>query len=340
MAEYESVLCVKPTVHVFRIPPRPSNRGYRASDWKLDQPDWTGRMRVVAKGRDLSIKLEDKTSGELFARCPIEQYPSIAVESVMDSSRYFVLRIMDDNGRSAFIGIGFEDRGDSFDLNVALQDHFKHIKQEKDAESAEKNLEKGPKLDLGFKEGQTIRINISTKKNTEENGSSKKSRPRAAGGGGGLGFLPPPPGASGGIKIPPPGGPIGTTPPSSIPQPQSKPESQQAIDLFGDFPSKMTISSNASSANSSVPVQTKSHAPASNVDLLLDLGSDSFSSSSSQSVTKASNQGQSSLFDPKFDLLSGTADSVKPAGGSADPWGDFTSASSSSSSDTGWVNFA
>lgn len=38
-------------------------------------------------------------SGELFARCPIEEYPGIAVESVTDSSRYFVLRIMDDNGK-------------------------------------------------------------------------------------------------------------------------------------------------------------------------------------------------------------------------------------------------
>jgi len=38
-------------------------------------------------------------AGELFARCPVEQYPGIAVESVTDSSRYFVLRIMDDNGQ-------------------------------------------------------------------------------------------------------------------------------------------------------------------------------------------------------------------------------------------------
>ncbi|KAJ8319764.1 hypothetical protein KUTeg_001351 [Tegillarca granosa] len=158
-SDYERVLCVKNKVFVYRIPPRPSNRGYRAADWKLDAPDWTGRLRVVAKGNDLFIKLEDK-EGELFASCPVKEYPGIAVEAVTDSSRYFVLRIQDDNGRSAFIGIGFEDRGDSFDLNVSLQDHFKWLKQEEDAKKTTKEFNSGPKLDLGFKEGQSITINI------------------------------------------------------------------------------------------------------------------------------------------------------------------------------------
>lgn len=113
-------------------------------------------MRLISKGNELAIKLEDRNSGELFAKCPIETYPGIAIEPVSDSSRYFVLRIQDDNGRSAFIGIGFGDRSDSFDLNVALQDHFKWLKKEKQI-SEEPS---GPSLDLGFKEGETIKINM------------------------------------------------------------------------------------------------------------------------------------------------------------------------------------
>ena len=59
-------------------------------------------------------------------------------------------------GRSAYIGLGFGDRSDSFDLNVALQDHFKWIKVEAEAEKPDTS----PALDLGFKEGQTIKINM------------------------------------------------------------------------------------------------------------------------------------------------------------------------------------
>ena len=44
----------------------------RAADWNLDQPSWTGRLRLVAKGKDCIIKLEDKTTGEFFAKSPID----------------------------------------------------------------------------------------------------------------------------------------------------------------------------------------------------------------------------------------------------------------------------
>uniref|UniRef100_A0AAZ3R7W4 Adaptin ear-binding coat-associated protein 1 n=2 Tax=Oncorhynchus tshawytscha TaxID=74940 RepID=A0AAZ3R7W4_ONCTS len=182
--EYESILCVKPDVNVYRIPPRATNRGYRAADWKLDVPDWSGRMRITAKGKVAYIKLEDKVSGELFAQAPVTEYPGIAVETVSDSSRYFVLRIQDDNGRSAFIGVGFADRGDSFDFNVSLQDHFKWVKQENEISKNPQGAALGPKLDLGFKDGQTITLNIGQGK--------KRDKPRPQGAGG-LGLLPPPP---------------------------------------------------------------------------------------------------------------------------------------------------
>uniref|UniRef100_A0A4W5RJI4 Adaptin ear-binding coat-associated protein 1 n=1 Tax=Hucho hucho TaxID=62062 RepID=A0A4W5RJI4_9TELE len=182
--EYESILCVKPDINVYRIPPRATNRGYRAADWKLDVPDWSGRMRITAKGKVAYIKLEDKVSGELFAQAPVTEYPGIAVETVSDSSRYFVLRIQDGNGRSAFIGVGFGDRGDSFDFNVSLQDHFKWVKQENEISKNPQGAALGPKLDLGFKEGQTITLNIGQGK--------KRDKPRSQGAGG-SGLLPPPP---------------------------------------------------------------------------------------------------------------------------------------------------
>ena len=131
---------------------------FRASDWNLATPDWTGRLRVVAKKEKVFIHLEDKLSGDLFGTCPVETYPGVEVQAVNDSSRYFVLKLVGDGGRAAFIGMGFADRADSFDLNVALQDHFKWVK--KSADIANETEENTPKLDLGFKEGETIQIKM------------------------------------------------------------------------------------------------------------------------------------------------------------------------------------
>uniref|UniRef100_A0A5F4VYB4 NECAP PHear domain-containing protein n=1 Tax=Callithrix jacchus TaxID=9483 RepID=A0A5F4VYB4_CALJA len=94
---YKSVLCVRPDSHVYCILPWATNHGYRAAEWQLDQPSWSGWLRITAKEQIAYIKLEDRTSGKLFAQAPVDQFPGTAVESVMDSSRYFVIPITDGN---------------------------------------------------------------------------------------------------------------------------------------------------------------------------------------------------------------------------------------------------
>ncbi|NWR39800.1 NECP2 protein, partial [Tachuris rubrigastra] len=207
----------------------------RAAEWQLDQPAWSGRLRITARGSTAFIRLEDKSSGELFAQAPVEQFPGIAVESVTDSSRYFVIRVEDENGRRAFIGVGFMDRGDAFDFNVALQDHFKWVRQQ--SELARQDPDQGPKLDLGFKEGQTIKLNIANMKKKE--GATGNARPRPAGPGG-LTLLPPPPAGRCSGERPPslpgparlPGTPI-TDSVLSWPQPGAP--AAPAADAWGDF---------------------------------------------------------------------------------------------------------
>ncbi|CAJ0837637.1 10570_t:CDS:2, partial [Entrophospora sp. SA101] len=86
------------------------------SDWgDMEAYLWKGRLRIISKGEKCFIRLEDGGTDKN------------SVESVRDSSRYFVLRVEDDDGRHAFIGMGFRERTEAFDFQVALQDHIKYF---------------------------------------------------------------------------------------------------------------------------------------------------------------------------------------------------------------------
>lgn len=188
----ERTLLVKQEAFVYKIPPQTKAVGWKATDWDLEKPDWKGRMRLVSMGKGAQIKLEEKGGdNKLYASCPIETYPGLAVQSVADSSRYFVIKVTE-GGKNAHLGLGFADRADSFDLNTTLHDHFKGILVE---EKLEQEKEAPPeKLDLAFKQGETIKVSINIPR--------KATRAKSAGSARGPG-LPPPPGPTGSIPAPP-----------------------------------------------------------------------------------------------------------------------------------------
>jgi len=188
----ETTLLVIKECYVYKIPPRKSVAGYKADDWDLNAPMWTGRVTVTGKGSKCFVKLEDAQTGEPFAVCPVSDS---AIEPVTDSSRYFVMRIENENGKHAFIGIGFAERSEAFDFSAALQDHQKYVRQEKEAADAMRRWESMPHKDYSLPEGATIKVELKSAGFKKATGSSVsgKSSGGIVGNEAEVGFLLPPP---------------------------------------------------------------------------------------------------------------------------------------------------
>ena len=140
--------------YAFKIPPRKGGQGYRyvhsfsrralslscmraaltaplslcprtprsAAEWKQHKV-WEGRCQVVTRGDEIGVRLAENDGGT-FAEAPVEKFAAPFVEAVVDSGRYFALRIVN-AGRFAFVGIGFQERGHALSFKIALQEHFK-----------------------------------------------------------------------------------------------------------------------------------------------------------------------------------------------------------------------
>ncbi|XP_044503034.1 uncharacterized protein At1g03900 isoform X2 [Mangifera indica] len=166
---YEHTLLVVREVSVYKIPPRSTSGGYKCGEWLQSDKIWSGRLRVVSCKDRCEIRLEDPNSGELFAACFVHPgQRETSVETVLDSSRYFVLKIEDGTGKHAFIGLGFNERNEAFDFNVALSDHDKYVRREIEKETGEtsendSHIDIHPAVNHRLKEGETIRINVKPK---------------------------------------------------------------------------------------------------------------------------------------------------------------------------------
>ncbi|OTB03328.1 hypothetical protein M426DRAFT_321899 [Hypoxylon sp. CI-4A] len=205
----QRVLFVAGSVHVYNIPPMVPGKGHVAASWTADDGKrqiFTARLRVIETAIPVSdgeeqvktdIVLEDSKNGQLFAAAPYTA--SAVVETVSDSSRFFALRVQDEAGRKASLGIGFEERSEAFDFGVSLQEAQKTLGWSnqnggapggKPAELERKDS--AEKRDLSLKDGETITINLPGRF-----GRRKPEPPPQSSGEGFSSFsLPPPPSAS------------------------------------------------------------------------------------------------------------------------------------------------
>eukprot|EP00967_Tisochrysis_lutea_P006156 scaffold7300_cov23-Tisochrysis_lutea.AAC.2 len=88
--------------------------------------------QVVSIGLRMEVQLEDPASCQLFAVCPIAHgMRSVCVESCVDSSRNFVIRLEDPGTkRHAFVGLGFATREESSEFTEAMLRHEKYAERE------------------------------------------------------------------------------------------------------------------------------------------------------------------------------------------------------------------
>ncbi|XP_013637081.1 PREDICTED: uncharacterized protein At1g03900 isoform X2 [Brassica oleracea var. oleracea] len=163
-----------PECYVYLIPPRKSAASYRADEWDVNKWAWEGALKVVSKGEECIIKLVDKTTGELYAQAFLRDGELHPVEAVIDSSRYFVLRVEENIGgraRHAFIGLGFRERTEAYDFQAALHDHMKYLNKKKTAEEMEQHFQNTSSVDYSLKEGETIVLQL---KNRSEKDTKTK----------------------------------------------------------------------------------------------------------------------------------------------------------------------
>ncbi|KIY50759.1 adaptin ear-binding coat-associated protein 1 NECAP-1 [Fistulina hepatica ATCC 64428] len=203
----ESILYIAREISVYKIPPLKVNEGHRAAEWgDLAAPLWKGRLRIIEKADVVALQFEDTGTGESFARAEYDpKQPS--VEAVLDSSRYFVVRV-EDAGRKAYIGLGFAERSDSFDFNVALQDYTKRwraLREPKSQEESVTTVPAGPRKDYTLKEGQTFSISIPGRTKASPTTGTLDSLLGSNKVGGAPALSPPPSGGTVPLLPPPPG---------------------------------------------------------------------------------------------------------------------------------------
>jgi adaptin ear-binding coat-associated protein 1/2 len=203
---------------VYKVPPLATASGYRANDWNLANPLQTCGFQVERRDNDLYLLFTLERHTKLFAlsRIYVDQRDNNAtsatttaiqrsvVEPVLDSSRYFVCKIQQQQqhqtGKTAILGFGFRDRDVAMDLLGNLQQFQHSIEREIHAKHLKvreiPTLQEGEQMHIHLPGGMgktPSRKNTVT--NTKTTSSSSSSLSSNMGGGGAFLLKKPPPSA-------------------------------------------------------------------------------------------------------------------------------------------------
>ena len=117
---------------------------HSADEWNLRKPLKQCSLRVERRGDILFIVFTYKEEGSppaLFAVCKVDlmaENMTHYVQPVGDSSRYFALRVSDEEtGRQAMVGLGFKEREEAEDFTQCLVNFQTAISRERMDRAAE-----------------------------------------------------------------------------------------------------------------------------------------------------------------------------------------------------------
>jgi hypothetical protein len=170
-----------------------------AEYWDLAKPLQTCGLQVERRDNDLYLLFTTENHTKLFAlaktttTCQTTATTNISVESVMDSSRYFVTHIQENNNstnnsnnigksKSAIIGFGFRDRDVAIDLLGTLQEFQNSIRRELQAKAQTQNGKQGAEIPK-LQQGEKIHITFGGGKNKTKKSTTMVQDNKDGGGG-------------------------------------------------------------------------------------------------------------------------------------------------------------
>jgi len=192
-----------PECFLYKVPPLKIASGHRAEDWGLGSPQLTGRVEIVGVGTTAEVRVFKQDDGaKPVAVCPVRcaaGSPAVGavVDDVVDSSRYFVLRLEDAKKRKAYLGLGFRERDVAYDFKATLCDFKRGVDRERKAEADHADYERRqadgadpePEADMSLKG----RIKISLGDDDEGDRPERPKRESAGPADGAVPRLAPPP---------------------------------------------------------------------------------------------------------------------------------------------------